>query len=76
VTVIDVNISNEEDAVKALQHPSTKCICLTNMELASHHLLQLVAHREEPLQEEGIVTSDYNVYYTELLACFAAVKRV
>ena len=66
MTVIDVNISNEEDAVKALQHPSTKCVCLTNMELASHHLLQLVAHREEPLQDEGIVTRDYNVCTVKL----------
>ena len=55
VTVIDINVSNEEDAVKALQQPSTKCVCLTNMELASHQLLQLVAHREEPLQEQGTV---------------------
>ena len=53
VTIIDVNAEQEADAREALQHPTTNCLCLTNIELSSHNLLQLVEHREEPLQEDG-----------------------
>ena len=53
VTVIDVNAEQEADAIEALHHPTTSCLCLTNLELASHSLLQVVEHREEPLQERG-----------------------
>ena len=53
MTIIDVNAEQEADAREALQHPTTDCLCLTNIELSSHSLLQLVEHREEPLQEEG-----------------------
>ena len=53
MTIIDVNAEQEADAREALQHPSTDCLCLTNIELSSHSLLQLVEHREEPLQEDG-----------------------
>ena len=53
VTIIDVNAEQEADAREALQHPTTNCLCLTNIELSSHSLLQLVEHREEPLQEDG-----------------------
>ena len=53
MTIIDVNAEQEADAREALQHPTTDCLCLTNIELSSHSLLQLIEHREEPLQEEG-----------------------
>ena len=53
VMVIDVNAEQEADAKEALEHPTTNCLCLTNIEFASHSLLQLVEHREEPLQEDG-----------------------
>ena len=53
VIIIDVNAEQEADAKEALQHPTTDCLCLTNIELSSHSLLQLIEHREEPLQEEG-----------------------
>ena len=53
VTVIDVNAEQEVDAREALHHPTTNCLCLTNVELSSHSLLQLVEHREKPLQNDG-----------------------
>ena len=54
--MIDVNAEQEADAKEALQHPTTNCICFTNIELASHSLLQLMEHREEPLQANGNVS--------------------
>ena len=52
--MIDVNAEQEADAREALQQPqATDCLCLTNIELASHSLLQLVEHREEPLKKDG-----------------------
>ena len=56
VTVIDVNAEQEADASEALQHAPTDCLCLTNVELASHSLLQLVEHREEPLKKDGEIS--------------------
>ena len=56
--MIDVNAEQEADAREALQHAPTNCLCLTNIELASHSLLQLVEHREGPLKKEGKIFHD------------------
>ena len=55
VTVIYVNAEQEADASEAPQHTPTNCLCLTNVELASHSLLQLVEHRKEPLKKDSEV---------------------
>ena len=72
--MIDVNAEQEADAKEALQNPTTNCICLTNVELASHSLLQLVEHREEPLQANGSMSQ--NITQHMMLLCRLSVDIV
>ena len=74
--MIDVNAEQEADAKEALQHPTTKCICFTNIELASHGLLQLVEHREEPLQANGDMSHNITHMQHMMLLCRLSVDIV